>query len=243
MVRDYLPGPRAAVVVLSLVAASHAAAQSVVSSKHDFSTSTTNEVCVFCHTPHSANAGVPAPLWNRVVSPAKSFKMYVSDTMDSACAGMPTGPSVACLGCHDGNLASTTHGGYTVGDKHDVVNAPGPGGIPDTTTYPSCERCHGAMYGKVESWRLGGPKRFTGPVDLSNDHPISMTYPTGAQDPAFNAPPDAVTGWAGSGPSGLRLYSGKVECPTCHNVHNPTIAPFLRATNANSALCLTCHVK
>jgi hypothetical protein len=220
-------------------------AQSVVGSKHDFSSGSgdNHEVCVYCHTPHSANTNVPSPLWNRVVPP-KTFDMYTSPTMDSPCAGWPTGPSIACMGCHDGNLAYTTHNGNRVGDKHDVVNAPGPGGIPDTTTYPNCERCHQEMYhGVTGSWRLGGPRRFTGPVNLANDHPISMTYPTPAQDPAFETPPDPQNGWAANGESGLRLYNGKVECPTCHNVHNPTIPPFLRASNANSSVCKTCHIK
>lgn len=75
-------------------------------------------------------------------------------------------------------------------------------------------------------------------TDLSNDHPIAVTYNT-ALDPAFNA---ILNGKVGV----LPLYgAGKnqVECGTCHNVHNNTIDPFLRATNTGSALCLTCHIK
>ncbi|GAB4292955.1 MAG: cytochrome c3 family protein [Myxococcota bacterium] len=68
---------------------------------------------------------------------------------------------------------------------------------------------------------------------LTNDHPISITYRT--VDMAFNA--------AGT-LSPLKLYSGKVECGSCHNPHdNTTAAPFLRMSNAASAMCLKCHIK
>ncbi len=75
-------------------------------------------------------------------------------------------------------------------------------------------------------------------ADLSNDHPISVTYdPT--QDPEFNA---AVGGQV----SGLQLFgagANQVECGTCHSVHDNTNAPFLRISNAGSALCTACHIK
>jgi predicted CXXCH cytochrome family protein len=75
-------------------------------------------------------------------------------------------------------------------------------------------------------------------TDLKNDHPISMTYPTVAQDPAFRTPQDIQKGW-----SDVPLFGGKVECPSCHNVHNPDNVPFLRISNAGSALCYKCHDK
>jgi predicted CXXCH cytochrome family protein len=44
---------------------------------------------------------------------------------------------------------------------------------------------------------------------------------------------------------GLRLYgaTNTLECGSCHNVHDNTAAPFLRKSNAASALCKTCHIK
>jgi predicted CXXCH cytochrome family protein len=80
-------------------------------------------------------------------------------------------------------------------------------------------------------------------TDLSNDHPISMPYPTPAQDPAFKVPTDAQKGWGGASPNEVKLYAGWVECGSCHNVHSNDFAPFLRKSNAASALCTTCHAK
>lgn len=72
-------------------------------------------------------------------------------------------------------------------------------------------------------------------TNLSNDHPISFDYNAAlvALDPGLKDP--ATTG--------LPLYNGKLECATCHDVHNNTLDPFLRSTVVGSALCLKCHNK
>ena len=78
-------------------------------------------------------------------------------------------------------------------------------------------------------------------ADLTNDHPISIAYNVGL-DAEFNTIVDVET-------AGLPLFLGsvgtdQVECATCHDVHDEdTYGAFLRADNAASALCLTCHIK
>lgn len=208
-------------------------AGTIVGSKHDLSTSLApdDQVCAFCHTPHVANDTVPgAPLWNRFVDLGKSYTLYGSSTLDTTPTAPNSSVSIACLGCHDGNLATTTFNSYSGQDKHTLINAPGPGGIPDTASNPNCVRCHGPLWGLPEPMWLG--------LDLSDDHPVSMLYPTPAQDPAFMTPPDPMEGWPD-----MVLYDGKVECPTCHTVHDPDIEPFLRKEPGDGAFCLTCHVK
>lgn len=207
------------------------ATATVVGSKHDLSTTgDSDRVCAFCHTPHGANTDVIAPLWNRFVDLNQTFTLYGSVTMDTV-PGQPTNLiSGICLGCHDGTIGTAVFNSIVGSTKHDLINAPGPGGTPDTTSYPNCRRCHGEMYGDPPALWQG--------TDLTDDHPISMIYPTPAQDPAFNLPPDPALGW----PS-VPLYSSRVECPSCHDVHEPIIEPFLRISNANSALCVTCHIK
>lgn len=223
--------------VLVVLIATTLQAATIVGSKHDFSTPGTNtdEVCVFCHTPHWANPLADAPLWNRFVDTAKVYTVYSSPTMDTAPGNPAVSVSVLCLGCHDG---SSAYGivvpslGVTGGDKHDLVNfAVKDPSKTDQSSYQPCEKCHGDIWN-------GSPRWFRVGTDLSNDHPIAMTYPTSAQDPAFTTPPNLQNGWAD-----VRLFRGKVECPTCHNAHDPTNAPFLRKDNTASALCVTCHVK
>jgi len=205
----------------------------VIGTRHDLSTPSTPQVCEFCHTPHLANTNIPAQLWNRAET-TQTFTLYGSPTMNVAVA-QPGGMSRLCLSCHDGVNASTVVHGNVVSTKHDLVNAPGHLGVVDMTSNPNCERCHADLYGGKRKLVLG--------TDLSNDHPISLPYPTPTQDPAFKTPTDAQKGWGGTSPNEVKLYAGWVECGSCHNVHSNDFAPFLRKSNAASALCTTCHKK
>jgi len=209
---------------------------SVIGSRHDLSTASTSQVCEFCHTPHSANTNstIPgAPLWNRAET-TQTFALYGSPTMNVA-VSQPGGITRLCMSCHDGVSATAVVHGNVVNTKHDLVKPPGHP-EPDTSSVPNCERCHTDFYtGKRRTLVLG--------TDLSNDHPVSMPYPTAAQDPAFKTPADAARGWGGTSQNDVKLYGGWVECGSCHNVHNPDTKPFLRKTNAGSRLCLTCHNK
>jgi len=221
--------PRVKRVVLAclLALAGDARAQgTVVGSKHDLSIGGTRpEICVFCHTPHGASIDIAAPLWNRTVSPGITFTPYTSATLDSQCPATPSGVSLACLSCHDGAISNP--------GRHKLINPPG-SLSPDDAYAGSCSRCHTrGQLGPMLTPGLSVPG-----TNLRNDHPISMPFPTTAQDPAFNLPPDAVRGWPD-----LRLYDGKVECPTCHNPHDPSQGMFLRKSNAADALCLSCHIK
>jgi predicted CXXCH cytochrome family protein len=85
------------------------AKQSVVDSPHNLSASgpgnykslVTEQVCAFCHAPHSA---IPyAPLWNRQDS-GQTYTQYASSTLLSD-PGQPSGSSRLCLACHDGTVA------------------------------------------------------------------------------------------------------------------------------------------
>jgi predicted CXXCH cytochrome family protein len=128
--------------------------------------------------------------------------------------GSPVTISLACLSCHDG-----------------------------TTAFDSLLNFPGASDGSDWSWN-GANKiantatSFMG-TDLSNDHPISITY-----DPT--ATPDATewnTANAQNYVNGIPLFDGRVECGSCHNPHDDQFGVFLRASNSGSALCLKCHIK
>jgi len=81
-------------------------------------------------------------------------------------------------------------------------------------------------------------------TDLSNDHPIGIEYPTSLpgeyRDPSGFAP--GINGGAG-----VRLVAigglERVECTSCHNVHNNGLGNFLRVPLQESYLCLQCHIK
>jgi len=81
--------------------------------------------------------------------------------------------------------------------------------------------------------------------DLSNDHPISFTYDAAlatADKKLFN--PATTNSGLGSTIQSDMLFQGKMECASCHDVHNGTgIQNLLVKSDAASALCLTCHNK
>jgi len=225
-------GMAAGLAVIAMAGAAMAQTDDVSATKHNLSTSGTgavhvsagggtDEVCVFCHTPHAAST-TAKPLWNREDS-AAAYQMYNnawSSTIDMTVAGSPQGVSLACLSCHDGTVALDA-----------FQNAPGAGGGgAGSEGYTFTGADPGNLF-PAASFAMLGP-------DLRNDHPISVTYDIVA-DPSFNA--------AGTF-TNVQLANGNVECSSCHNPHDADgplndTATFLRGDNAGSALCLECHIK
>ncbi len=129
-----------------------------------------------------------------------------------------------------------------------------------------CLSCHDGMVG-VDSYggKPGGsrwinPKFKTG-TDLSKHHPISFPYDeTLANLDGELHSPDATSGLGGTIEEDM-LFSGRLECTSCHDVHVErneqgcdgchqhnngamgTVTLSLRKSNTKSDLCLTCHDK
>jgi len=218
-----LRAPGALLAALGLISG-QAFAGTIVGTAHDFSASgfSGGEICVVCHTPHHADTTVTeAPLWNHELT-TQTFAMYTSPTLDAAQDAQPTGASKLCLSCHDGATAIDAFGGNV-----------------------------GTIF-------MGGSAAVGANDDLTDDHPISITYDAalatidqGLHDPT------ATTVTIGDGGdktrtglvSDLMLPSDKVQCSSCHDVHNNFVVPgtngdpFLKVTKAGSAICLTCHNK
>jgi hypothetical protein len=195
----------------------------------------TDQVCVFCHTPHGASqadqGGTPlrAPLWNRRVPAGSSYTPYSSSSLDAAViadgfSGQPGGSSKLCLSCHDGTLAigSVNVLGGKGGDS-------GPVDIPMDNTGPG-----GTM--PPGQGATSGFTRLLG-QDLSNDHPISLSFTAqlAARDGELRVPDAQQRFPAGTGtvlglrtpgfkpllplePTGV-AGTGQVQCATCHDPH------------------------
>jgi hypothetical protein len=125
-----------------------------------------------------------------------------------------------------------------------------------------CLSCHDGTVGVDAFGGASGTIFLSGSVnlgtDLSNDHPISLTYntTTAATDGALHNPA-TTTVTIGAGGDKTRtgtidevmLSAGTVQCSSCHDVHNSFTVPgavgqpLLKVSKAASALCLTCHNK
>ncbi|NOY23801.1 MAG: cytochrome c3 family protein [Acidobacteria bacterium] len=164
-----------------------------------------------------------------------------------------------CITCHTPHNADTTVSGAPLWN-HQVTTATftlyssttldaNDLGQPDGVS-KLCLSCHDGTVG-LEAF--GGVNTVTDPItgtallgtDLANDHPVSFTYNTSlATTDGELYDPSTVNSGLGSTIDADMLYSGKMECSSCHDVHNtPGIAKLLVKSNAASALCLTCHNK
>ncbi|MBI5647458.1 MAG: cytochrome C [Ignavibacteriae bacterium] len=201
----------------------------ITGSSHDFKNSTTytwnttGEICVTCHAPHNAAQKTQGPLWNHAVSTA-SYTMYdntstgankTTGTQNSTAPTSLGSASKICMACHDGSVGLGNFGGTTT-----------------NTTYLTGS----ALLGTA----------------LDDDHPISITYNSAlatADGELADPSTTNVTLYGASTPQGLlkdhMLYNDKIECASCHDVHNKSgsSTSLLKKSNSASALCLTCHTK
>jgi predicted CXXCH cytochrome family protein len=211
-----------------LATAAPAAPGSITGSPHDFTSGNPNptyknlttQTCVSCHTPHAADTATSAAaLWNHANS-AQSYSTYSSSTMKAA-VGAPGPSSKLCLSCHDGSIAVDSFGGAAgnVAKKMD----------------PTSRKTVGS--GNA----------------LTDDHPIGFTYDSNLAtlngslfDPASKNVTIGASPTKSGTISSLLLYAGKMECSSCHDVHNTftTADPgMVKISTASSAICFACHNK
>ncbi len=218
----------------------------ILGSPHDFSQQSwnftaadPNSVCSPCHQAHHADSRV-IPLWGHTTA-SGPWIMYNTNTvpvshMRAVPSLTPTGPSLACLSCHDGTVAVNSYGG----------------GIQGSSAYYITNSA------RIEP-------------DLTHTHPISFTYDanlagTGPnQDQWIYNPdttqvltPDTGTFVPGNDMTINGFLLGghhRLECTSCHAVHNQVGTPYNLINNPDlviingtkggvgSLLCRSCHNK
>jgi predicted CXXCH cytochrome family protein len=136
------------------------------------------------------------------------------------------------MSCHDGvtSIAINT-----------LLNGPGSGNPTVTPNGIAPPGAIGTVYNGslFLGWgpNLGGvyPGGSSTVIDLSNDHPVSFEWPSDV--PGLQTNPTDTR---------LRLFGAsgrRVECATCHTLHDPANVPFLAMSNENSNMCRACHIK
>jgi len=210
-----------------------------------------SRICVYCHHPHNAyssgarlggrdgataSVGAYSPLWNREMS-TKDFVPYNNGSMmgnlpqnsnkqhalnAAQAAGGPTelsGVSLLCMSCHDGVVGMNAYSQVTGSTL----------GAGDNGTVRNINTSAG----------------FQG--DMNNHHPMGFQYDAvQALDNEIAASSTAMVRGTSVTIASL-LDGGRMECVTCHDVHNTANNPgaerFLWTSNNRSNFCLTCHLK
>jgi mono/diheme cytochrome c family protein len=223
------------------------------------------QVCVYCHTPHGANADIAVPLWNRTVK-ATSYVLYNQGSL-SGTVTQPGANSLSCLSCHDGQTAMDAivnmpgAGGYSVDaslSKTAWVNSDGNTSTLHLTL-TECLSCHSPAGGIPGQTATDFSVALIG-TDLTNDHPVGVKLPTGEDWNVPGGTKNNIKYFDANGDNALskgdiRFYDtgegAEVECASCHDPHGVPSGTasstfnltFLRVSNTGSAVCLTCHNK
>ncbi|OHB33718.1 MAG: hypothetical protein A2X84_02800 [Desulfuromonadaceae bacterium GWC2_58_13] len=184
-----------------------------------------DEICIFCHTPHSATA--LGPLWNRAEPDNMgSFPLYNSSSLkikDIPAAqynttDYPNGASKLCLSCHDG-----VTGIGTLLDRTITMNRETMSDVPTSTTFDPV-------------------------IDLELTHPVSFVFNDTVETALLgkaSIPTDPD----------LRDSQERVQCTSCHDPHDDRgealydsagVPPFWRIISTDPAnsytdLCNKCH--
>ena len=200
---------------------------------HDFSADSgsvrgaSNSICSYCHSIHvpAAEAMDNTPQWNRKNNVGGSYGVYASPTMNATVADVKSDVnySLLCMSCHDGSaLFATTS--YVDGR------------YPRTTT--------GFTWDTTLTVPVGVNFGASGELSLTHTHPVNFTYDNAlatADGGLFNPASSSLAFDGGTGAK-LRLFAGKMQCPTCHNVHMKSgIGTFMSSSGAK--LCIACHNK
>lgn len=207
------------VMVAGLLLTASPALALITGSSHDIpfkypAAGNTNEICVYCHTPHAA---VGVPLWNRTSSGSMAGGVYTSGTLNATMPADYTATDGAlCMSCHDGTSAMNAISNFpNSGLALSANTIAGPANLGDGTwtndhpigfSYASAiSNGDTELVAKTSTKLVGGLPLFT----------------QGAVD-------DAV--WCSS-------------CHDVHNSGAAGAGNLLLKSNAGSNLCLSCHAK
>lgn len=247
-------------------------AESIVNSKHNLSSGgpgqvravTESEICIFCHTPHSATQA--APLWNRYDS-GEVYTPYTSTTA-IATPGQPTGATKLCLSCHDGTVAPGM-----VRSRSEIIPFTQPiGGGQNLGTDLSDDHPVSFHYDASlasQNPELKNPSSLTGPVQLDQNNELQCTT---CHDPHNNQYGNflqadgiagglcnqchAMEGWSECVHNTSYTWNGVAPdpwpntewndvrenaCQNCHQPHNAGSPERLLNYTGEEEVCLPCH--
>ncbi len=225
-----------------------------------------SELCIFCHTPHSAASS--RALWNRDLPPT-TYNLYGSSTLEAALK-QPTGGSRLCLSCHDG---TTALGNLRVPPASGPVNLGPLSGRASLGTDLSDDHPISFVYDSALALKQG---QLADPAALPKSAPLDATQQlqcTSCHEPhddawrkflrandrggalcaachkqknwtgSTHATSPAVWKGTGTNPWPNSPYTTVADngCQNCHRPHAAPRPPRLLGDSQERSVCLTCH--
>lgn len=240
-------------LVAPLVLSASAAAQltGIANSPHNLSASgpgavrasIESEVCIFCHTPHSASPVLP--LWNRA-TPAASYSIYASRSLD-AVPGQPTGASKMCLSCHDGTIAlgAVLSRSTPISMSGFATMPPGHANIGTDLRddHPISFRFDSALAARDP--KLRAPAALPPEIRLDANAELQCTACHDAHDNSLgdflvmrNSASQLCLSCHEVGSTSIAAHR---DCAECHQPHAAPSGPFLLRRPTVTETCLRCH--
>lgn len=201
----------------------------------------TDQICIFCHTPHSATPA--STLWSRPDPDTAVFPLYAQPLAIKGDLGAPAGAQDRSQYKNDGSVTYPNGASRLCLSCHDGVTAVNI--LQDNTTI--------AM--------VGGQNLITGTavIDLSTSHPISFVYDNAVLTDVLSARGAGTYQLPPGGDNVDTPLDGndRMQCTTCHDPHDdsslddPTLPPFWRHTVLQDSgtfadqyeeVCGQCHV-
>jgi len=245
--------------IAPLVSAQTSNKSAILNSKHDFRagssaqvrSSSTDDACVFCHTPHNASPG--SYLWNHRLS-TQDFPTYSSSTLQSTVTAIqPQDVSKLCLSCHDGTIAlgdtvndgtiafvqgngytlpassaSNLAGDQTFANDHPFSFVPQPG--PETVNPPASDPVRLDRSGKLQCTSCHDPHRedadpitrkFLVKSNQASSLCLTCHQKIGWDGSAHSRPPDPVEDLRYTQDQGAHTGYTGVRNNGCESCHRP----------------------
>ncbi len=224
------------------------------------------ELCIFCHTPHSATQ--TRALWNQAL-PGTSYKLYTSSTLE-ATLNQPTGASRLCLSCHDGTLAL---GSLRVPPRSGLVTLPPLTGRSSLGADLSDDHPVSFVYDSalaIKRGELTDPALLPKSIRLDDTKQLQCSACHDPHDDRYrkflrmddrsaglcttchrqrnwsgSTHATSIASWRGAGtnPWPDSPYNSLAEngCQNCHRPHSAPHPPRLLSSTQEGDVCLVCH--
>ncbi|MFQ5604525.1 MAG: cytochrome c3 family protein [bacterium] len=143
--------------------------------------------------------------------PIPSFETTGKNAKLSLVDAPHKGNGIECGSCHILHQSADVQLTNVAGNANLCMSCHNPAGLASNKPFTNADRANPGVSGTSHAW---------------NATAINNTY-------GASLPTDAEML--------KRVYDGKIVCSTCHNQHDQTFPPFLRASNFQNALCKDCH--